>query len=455
MNVYTGRVSMEHVLCETCEYTKRQIFVVCRLCNVQMCEECFRHHRKGRLCKEHEFTRKDAKRGYQDRNTCQQHIDVPLNWYCSTHDKVRCGECLFFDGCTSSCQIEKIRDKAVTFKESGEFTALAVEVSKRKKNTEQYINNTEAMKISILERHDKFKNEVEACGDKLVSHIKKLVESMLQEGDEAFHKSKTEICLLEKEYRGIAETISSINNTIQPEGKHPYKHFINSVTSRQKLKHIDEQLLKLEQKKNIKNYEFCQHPKVETAITDCRVLGTVKELTVMGNEQEEEKNKTTLTKIVKESQVPIPQITYLLDPKNDVTTTKFASKFEALLAGRIKVVHTFSSDQCKGNLPIALLCRPQTEREFAEIESILKTVPANMHERVAVIYIHVVNDKASLPIVPTAKKVSEIENIGIILDVMFKDSKMPTSAIYPCKHTDKRSSIEAFVDFVNLVIQRK
>ncbi|XP_045197479.2 uncharacterized protein LOC123552134 [Mercenaria mercenaria] len=275
-----------NVNCEPCEDDDKQTIAngFCRECEQYMCTQCFQHHRKGKFCKDHELldrrgmqlqgSRKEEDKGSEK---CQDHEGEPIKFYCPKHVQAGCGDCMILEHKT--CEVEYIRDKAATFKESKEFQTFVRAVGAGVKVVEQLETAIKEKAKNIREVHAQYKNDVETFRDKLINHVKKLANDMLKEGDEVFSENQKYVCALEKETQDLVKDVSVLNQTIESSVELPQKLFVSTVKSMPKLNAIEERLSRLKEKKGPKKYEFSRNPKLQLALTKCEVLGTTRMFT--------------------------------------------------------------------------------------------------------------------------------------------------------------------------------
>ncbi|XP_045184601.2 uncharacterized protein LOC123542702 [Mercenaria mercenaria] len=115
-------------LCELCEADDVITTAngMCRECEENMCNTCFRHHLKGKFCRDHVLT--DFKTSFfiQEKavnvEKCTKHTDETIKFYCRKHDMVGCGECMI--PAHSVCQPENIKDITIEFQTTEQFKSI-------------------------------------------------------------------------------------------------------------------------------------------------------------------------------------------------------------------------------------------------------------------------------------------------------------------------------------------
>jgi hypothetical protein len=111
--------------------------------------------------------------------------------------------------------------------------------------------------------------------DELVSHITKLADDMLKYGDDIMTTDMTKIENLEKENKSLVDETNGMRDTLRSEADQPYKLFISSLSYKQNLLLVRDQLERIKANNTIEKYDFTRDCYLEQLMKTCKQLGAL------------------------------------------------------------------------------------------------------------------------------------------------------------------------------------
>ncbi|XP_053387999.1 uncharacterized protein LOC123543954 [Mercenaria mercenaria] len=299
----------ENVHCKPCAERKLSTRAtgLCRECAEHMCKDCFDTHKQFKLNRGHILTNSDEtvaeKENAEDLEKCEQHFSELIKFYCPQHEQVGCGDCMILEHKT--CKVEYIRDKARVFKSSQEFKTLV-------QGAKKYLSEANEISISIKENkkqalniNEKFLKDVNMFKEDLISHVNKLTNAILKQGEIIKVKDMKNMDVLEKENEDLMIEISRLTKVFESQIDQPQKLFVSSVLQKPKLNQLREQLDSIQGRNNIESYEFQRNDNLERSVKDSKQMGSVQRI--------KPRNETDVRKEIKPkkrtslSQDPVPK----------------------------------------------------------------------------------------------------------------------------------------------------
>ncbi|XP_053384021.1 tripartite motif-containing protein 45-like isoform X2 [Mercenaria mercenaria] len=296
---------------------------LCQECEENMCSTCFRHHKKGKFCKDHVLLDhrysgsipKEIIASDEGLGKCQQHLKELIKFYCPTHEQVGCGDCIILEHKT--CKVEYIPDKATVFKDSRDFETVVNNVKSCSNQSQECLSAIQTNRNVVEAVHAKFIVDAEAFRDEIVNHVYNLTSNICDQATDIKSKTIDIFGILEKDAFDISHEISSIEETLLSQQDQPNKLFVTSVQIKQKLESLKEKLDESKKKNKTTEYIFQRDEQLKSALMQCDGLGVIQRCSGKEDEIDAKLENMLLTseKEVKQATVNIPKVQPLLDRK--------------------------------------------------------------------------------------------------------------------------------------------
>ncbi|XP_053388031.1 uncharacterized protein LOC123541731 [Mercenaria mercenaria] len=294
-----------NLLCKPCEESELSTRAdgLCRECGEHMCKSCFDTHKKWKLNRGHTLTSSDEtvteKENAEDLEKCEQHFSELIKFYCPQHEQVGCGDCMILEH--KACKVEYIRDKARVFKSSQEFETLVQGAEKYLSEAKEISSSIKKNKIQALDINEKFLKDVNMFKEELITHVNKMTNVILKQGENIRVKDMKSMDVLEKENEDLIIEISRLTEMFESQIDQPQKLFVSSVLQKPKLNQLREQLDSIQGRNKIESYEFQRNDNLERSVKDGKQLGSVQII--------KPRNETDVKEEIKpKERTPLPQV---------------------------------------------------------------------------------------------------------------------------------------------------
>jgi hypothetical protein len=174
-----------------------------------------------------------------------------------------------------ACKVEYILEHIDGYKDSKEFKMLKKDIEKYDSEAKAMLGNIRRNKDHVKDVNQKFALEVKLSRDEIISHITKLADAMLKYGDGIMAADMNKIVNLEKENRSLVDETNGMIDTLQSEADQPYKLFISSLSYRQKLHLVQDQIKRIKENNTIQTFDFRRDCNLEQLLKTCNQLGTL------------------------------------------------------------------------------------------------------------------------------------------------------------------------------------
>lgn len=263
-----GQSRNEQLYCELCqeEDVKINAVGVCKECEEYMCDTCFRHHLKAKLCRNHVLVdigerptdmlqAKDV-----DVEKCKKHDNEVIKFYCRTHDTVGCGDCIIFEH--KNCKPEYIKDMAKTYETEKNFKEmiekLAMLESIKGKSEDLLTKNQREiydLNEKALERIQQFRSDINNYLDKAEADVRLGMKELTTENFEQ-HK------MLEQDMKLLVKQVEEVKKELNPGRASDTVSFILAVTCKPKIERIERKYEQIRHKNTLKKFEFVRSEKL-------------------------------------------------------------------------------------------------------------------------------------------------------------------------------------------------
>ena len=162
--------------CENCVEEKAAI-AHCGSCNLYLCEECLRQHKRQRNTKDHEVVVSESAVEERRKSLCPTHNDEEVKFYCCDCEKPICLHC------TVSCCNEHTKNVAndVRFLLRENFTAIKEKATK----FESHVEHIESVKQKNNTEMTRCEEDIKQTFEELMEQLKEKRERLINELHEA------------------------------------------------------------------------------------------------------------------------------------------------------------------------------------------------------------------------------------------------------------------------------
>ncbi|XP_060579270.1 E3 ubiquitin-protein ligase TRIM45-like isoform X2 [Ruditapes philippinarum] len=265
--------------CKPCEQLKTSTFSdgFCSQCAEEMCQRCFDTHKQFKLNRGHILVQSvEAKSKCKETPTfdnCTKHLNEDIKFFCPEHDQVGCGDCMVISHKT--CKVEYILEQIDGYKDNEEFIKLTKDIEKYDSEAKTMLGSIRSNKDHVKDINKKFALDVNIFRDEMIAHITKLSDAMLKYGDDIMAADMKKIENLEEENKRLVDETNGMRDTLQSEVDQPYKLFISSLSYKQNLHLVRDQLERIKANNKIETYDFMPDCNLEQLMKTCKQLGVM------------------------------------------------------------------------------------------------------------------------------------------------------------------------------------
>ncbi|XP_060562321.1 uncharacterized protein LOC132721951 [Ruditapes philippinarum] len=285
--------------CKPCEKRKATTYSdgSCLQCEEYMCQICFDTHKQWKSNQEHKLVASvvaTSNRKTPEFDKCTKHLNEDIKFVCPEHDQVGCGDCMIFSH--KPCKVEYILEHIDGYKDSKEFKMLQKEIETYDSEAKTISGSIKRNKDYIKDVNKKFALDVIIFRDEMIAHITKLSDAMLKYGDDIMAADMKKIENLEEENKRLVDETNGMRDTLQSEVDQLYKLFISSLSYKQNLHLVRDQLERIKANNKIETYDFMPDLNLEHLMKTCKQLGVLhksNESVVALREESVKANKAT------------------------------------------------------------------------------------------------------------------------------------------------------------------
>ncbi|XP_060604800.1 E3 ubiquitin-protein ligase TRIM45-like [Ruditapes philippinarum] len=296
MAVAEGMVSVDEksenvgdIMCKPCIFDGNVTSAKCRCneCQENMCTECFQHHRRGKMCRNHTFLDTacidgssavdEELGGLQD--ICPKHDQQPLTFYCATHRVIGCRDCIIFEHKT--CKVSDISDKTMSLDnvDKNEYLDEAIkEIENCSIEIKEYEKEIKTNMDSTHATHKTFTSDAERFRKTIKEKMDYLIFDACEEANDT--KTETLRCLekLEVNASNMREELSAIKRTMEIEQNDPIRLFVTAIRSRKKMKDIKETFARFEKSNRARTFTFIRQETIGNVIEGCKGIDLIQRI---------------------------------------------------------------------------------------------------------------------------------------------------------------------------------
>ncbi|XP_060607400.1 E3 ubiquitin-protein ligase TRIM33-like [Ruditapes philippinarum] len=265
--------------CKACEQCKASTYSdgFCSQCEEEMCQRCFDTHKKWKLNRGHKLVPSvGATSNIGETPTfdnCCKHLNEPIKFFCPEHGQAGCGDCMVISH--KSCKVEYILEHIDKYKDGKQFKMLKKDIETYDDEAKSLLGSIRRNKDHVKDVNKKFALDVQLFRDEIISHITKLADAMLKYGDDIMAADMKKIENLERENKSLVDETNGMRDTLQSEADQAYKLFISSLSYRQNLHLVRDQLERIKANNTIETYDFMPDCNLEQLMKTCKQLGVL------------------------------------------------------------------------------------------------------------------------------------------------------------------------------------
>ncbi|XP_060569315.1 E3 ubiquitin-protein ligase TRIM33-like isoform X2 [Ruditapes philippinarum] len=280
---YAGEQSelLLKIVCEPCSLYGSEISSdgYCKECEENMCSTCFKHHRKGKLCRNHVFlpvgcsdvqtTTTKQSDGLLDK--CHKHVQEIVKFYCPTHEVTGCRDCIIFEH--KPCDITYITDISIGLDETEYIGKVVKEIDTSTEKVKELQSKIQTNINSTHTVHKKFTCDVHQFKERILEKMDKLTVDACEQATGFKTETLSLLGNLEIEASNIMEELSSMQMTTETEKNEPIKYFITAKRLGKRLDEIKKKLTDIGTKNVAREYTFLKNrnmENIENAIETCK-----------------------------------------------------------------------------------------------------------------------------------------------------------------------------------------
>ncbi|XP_060587586.1 uncharacterized protein LOC132743093 [Ruditapes philippinarum] len=191
---------------------KEQAYGFCQDCQEHLCQTCFQHHRKSTPSRHHVLLEKDDMPTQQTTvgvnadvitDSCTNHRDKPLEFYCNNHKTVACYVCVTREH--KQCKVDYIPD--VSGNISGELIDLNKKMKDLAKKCEYNIMKASAATKQLEQKRGKVVEDIRIFRKEINDRLDQLEAMMMTEVEAVVNTAKYKIENMKVASKKIAEEI--------------------------------------------------------------------------------------------------------------------------------------------------------------------------------------------------------------------------------------------------------
>jgi hypothetical protein len=265
-------------LCSFCEDFDITTYAdgFCVECEVYFCNSCFVKHKGRKISRNHSLVTVDESNPVKvtvgdTYETCQEHSEEIVKYYCQMHDQVGCGECILVYH--NGCKLEHIRDKAAAYDNSREFKNLRKEMNKCMKEAADSLSLMESNRKQLTESYEQFVSDVEAFTAHVIEHINKMKRKILNQAKDIMLNDKRKMEDLQKDIDGLIAELTRQNIELESKSDTPNNLFVASLLIKRGLKKTQQHCYSLKNKNHVTQYRFMQDKILAESVTESKVIG--------------------------------------------------------------------------------------------------------------------------------------------------------------------------------------
>ncbi|XP_060559206.1 uncharacterized protein LOC132719451 [Ruditapes philippinarum] len=265
--------------CKLCEQLKTPTYSdgFCSQCEEEMCQRCFDTHKQFKLNRGHRLVQSvEAKPKSKETPTfdnCTKHLNEGIKFFCPEHGQVGCGDCMVVSN--KPGKVEYILEHIDGYIDSKEFKQLKKDIENNDNEATAMLGSIKLNKDHVKDVNKKFAHDVKLFRDEVISHITKLADAMLIYGDDTMASDLEKLENLEKENKSLVDDTNCMRDTLQSEADQPYNLFISSLSYKQNLHLIHEQLERIKENNTIETYDFTPDSCLSQLMKTCKQLGAL------------------------------------------------------------------------------------------------------------------------------------------------------------------------------------
>ena len=257
----------------------------CVECEIFLCHKCFTRHKGRKSNRNHSLVKvgdsSEAKARVDDTfEICQVHRERFVEFYCPNHGKVCCGDCIVFSH--NGCKLELVRNIAVSFQNSSDFTNLTAEFTKCNKEGKDCAESIKINKEKLNNQYEQFVSDVNTFVDEVMERINTMKNTLLDQAKDIMLREERKMNEIEQETEKLMAELSRQMEQLESKKDQPNILFAASILVKPEVKKIQQQLNILQTKNIVTRYSFKRDDALESTLRDMNGIGLLHEQSETG-----------------------------------------------------------------------------------------------------------------------------------------------------------------------------
>ena len=243
-------------LCEPCRDENVTTFAdgVCRECKEYMCGTCFQQHLKARLCRKHVLVGLDSELVLDKNETCKQHENEIIKYFCRCHESVGCGDCMVLEH--GDCKPDIIESFSKDFEEKEEFKNMVQQLGTLASAVEYSKGNLNFNKKTLKKMHIKALKDIREFKENIVKILEEMEATILDKANQLKSEHEELLYLFEKDLKALSTEIDRLNRKIGTENYRGKALFIRFIRNKSEVKALEKTLEQMKLKYNVNGFKF-------------------------------------------------------------------------------------------------------------------------------------------------------------------------------------------------------
>lgn len=259
----SGKVDKYCMPCEA-ENEKSKALGICKQCGEYMCQRCFKHHRKARSCRDHDFleTNKTLTSSVQlatdDVEKCSQHGNETIKFYCWTHCVVGCGTCMLMGG-HKTCDHGYINDLGKDYQKSKDFKSLMTRIVNLDSKTSENVGLIQRSMECNIELKEQAVSDIKTFTADLRVLLNAAEVNLLSDVDKLHAKNEAQMKALELKCKSVQTDTDKVKQNLDTDRYQGNALFINAVNSSEALVTLGQALDGISSNNSLQKFLFQQN----------------------------------------------------------------------------------------------------------------------------------------------------------------------------------------------------
>lgn len=280
--IETNDFSGMETLCQPCKFENRTTTAIgmCLQCDENICNLCFFHHLKRKLCRNHELVDINMVSSSSDTSKenveeCKRHENEKIKFYCQVHDIVGCGDCIILGHGT--CNPKYIKDLSVGFRENKQFKDLLEKLDQMDRARELNAENSQKNRKECKVMYEDALNETRTFRTEVIKYLDTTEAYIISEIEQLKSKNDAFLDNLQQSCEQLSSKIKALKQTLNLQSHRENILFIHVVNSKPVLREIEKEVAMMETdtRNKVKHFKFVPNEELASLVSSTRKLGFI------------------------------------------------------------------------------------------------------------------------------------------------------------------------------------